>query len=256
MKNNLATLTQTLLAACCIALLGGTVAAQQTAAKEAKADPEAYALLKKAHDARQTFPQNFRGFAADFTFNDNGRITKGTLLYSDAKGVEVKIDGLSEEAKEWVNDQLSSMLAHRRGGDFAKGDGRYPLTFGEDDKNPLGRLLQLNDSMKSSYRVRDGQTVEVTRTMAGDKFTITVLETTLTEGGKFLPKHFTVTYFDAKTGQLKRTEMFTDAYANTSGLWVPASRRIIRAENGQVTARIIEISNVRLRDSGEQAVRK
>ncbi len=228
-------------------------AAQQPTEQTMKAAPAAYALLKSAHAARETFPQNFAGFTAELTFNDNGRVSKGTVAYADAKGAEMKVEGLSEEATEWLQNQLNSLLAHRRNGDFAKGDGRHSITFGDDDKSPLGRLVQLNDSMKSSYRVRDNKTVEVTRTMMGERFTITVLDTTPTEGGKFLPRNFVVTYFDAKTGALKRTDMFSDVYARNGKIWMPVSRRIVKAENGQLTTRIIEISNPKMTAAAEAA---
>lgn len=255
MNNNLQ--TSRLTAVLIIALACSAAMAQQknTMTAPAKADPEAYALLKSAHDARQTWPANFAGFTAEVLFNDNGKVSAGTLSYAGTTGAEMKVEGLSEEASEWLNNQLNSLLSHRRGGDFAKRDGSHPITFGVDDKSPLGRLLQLNDSMQSSYRVRNGQTVEVTRTMNGERFTITVLDTKPVEGGKYLPHNFTVTYFDAKTGQLKRLDMFTDSYEKKLGLWYPTSRRIVRAEDGKLTTRIVEIRHPKSKSASEQAAK-
>lgn len=256
MKKSLQTLIVTTMFA--VIFTSSTAMAQQINATTAptKANPEAFALLKSAHDARQTWPATFAGFTAEVMFNDNGKVSAGTLAYANTTGAEIKIKGLSEEAGEWLNNQLNSLLSHRRGGDFAKGDGRHPITFGVDDKSPLGRLLQLNDSLHSSYRVRDGQTVEVTRIMNGERFTITVLDTKSVEGGKYLPHNFTVTYFDAKTGQIKRSDMFTDAYEKKWGLWYPTSRRIVRAENGKLTTRIVEIRNPKSKSASEQAAKK
>jgi hypothetical protein len=240
-----------------LAITCNAAIAQQTSATAttAKADPEAYALLKSAHDARQTWPANFAGFTAEFTFNDNGKVSTGSLAYAGNTGTEIKVEGLAAEASEWLNNQFNSLLAHRRGGDFSKGDGRHAITFGVDDKSPLGRLLELHDAMQSSYRVRDGQTVEVTRTMNEERFIITVLNTQSVEGSKYLPHNFTVTYFDVKTGQLKRSDMFTDSYEKKWGVWYPTSRRIIRAENGKLTTRVIEIRNIRAKAAGEQAAK-
>ena len=241
----------------CLALLSISALAQtanSTAnAETQKADPAAWNLLKASRDTSQNFPANFAGVTADIVLNDNGKVTKGSLSYEAGKPGELKIEGLDEETKGWLNEQAMSVIAHRRGGDFAKGDGRHPITFGDDDGSPIGRRVVLNDSMKSSYRVRNQQVVEVDRTMGTDHFTITVLETTPVAGGKFLPRHFTVTYFDAKTGALKRSEAFTDEYKQIDGVWFPASRRLVRAENGKVITRIIEFQNPRIRFSGEQA---
>jgi hypothetical protein len=233
---------------CALAIVCATALAQQ------KADPQAYALLKAAHDARQVWPANFPGFTSQVSFDDNGRAFKGSISYTPAKGVEMKVAGLDEQAGDWLREQLNSLLAHRRGGDFATRDGRHPITFGEDDKSPLGRLVCLNDSMKSCYRVRNGQTSQVNRAIGDERFTIDVLETTAVEGGKYLPRHFTVTYFDAKSGDLKRADAFTDSHVKVEGIWMPSSRRVVRAENGRVTARVIEIHDPRIL-AGESAAR-
>lgn len=243
----------------CLALLAVSVLAQTAAtnsgADTKKADPAAWNLLKSARETSQNFPARFTGVTTDIVLNDHGRVTKGSLNYEASKGGELKIEDLDEDTRTWLNEQATSIIAHRRGSDFAKGDGRHPITFGEDDNSPAGRRVVLNDSMKSSYRIRNNQVAEVDRTMAGNHFTITVLETTKTPEGRFLPRHFTVTYFDAKSGALKRSEAFTDEYKLIEGVWFPAARRIVRAENGRVITRIIEFQNPRLRFNGEEATR-
>ncbi len=247
---------RTVLSIVCLALLSISALAQAASNTETKkADPAAWNLLKSTRETSQNFPANFAGVTVDIVFNDNGKIAKGTLSYEAGKAGELKLEGLDEETKGWLNDQAMSVIAHRRGGDFAKGDGRHPITFGEDDSSPAGRRVVLNDSMKSSYRIRNGQVIEVDRTMGADHFTITVLETTPVANGKFLPRHFTVTYFDAKTGAIKRSEAFTDEYKQIDGVWFPASRRVARAENGKVITRVIEFHHPRIRFSREQAAR-
>lgn len=242
-----------------LALLAVVASAQTTgqasSGEAKKADPAAWNLLKSTRETSQSFPANFAGVTVNIVLNDNGKVAKGTLSYEAGKSGELKVEGLDEDTKSWLNDQAMSVIAHRRGGDFAKGDGRHPITFGEDDNSPADRRVVLNDSMKSSYRVRNGQVVEVDRTMGMDHFTITVLETTKTPDGKFLPRHFTITYFDAKSGALKRSEAFTDEYKQVDGIWFPASRRVVRAENGNVITRVIEFHNPKIRFVSEQAAR-
>lgn len=215
----------------------------------AKADPEAWNLLKAARATREVLPDTVKRITAQLVFNDNGEIKTGTLEYEVQNQAVIKIDGLSEEAKAWVNDQVNSVLAHRRNGDFSKSDGRHPITFAANDKadkSPIGRRVELHDSMQSSYRIKNNQVVEVDRTMADDHFVINVLETTPTADGKFLPRNFIVNYFDAKTGAVKRSESFTDEYQKIDGVWVPATRRIIVAHAGKLTARLLTFQNVAL----------
>ena len=169
-----------------------------------KADPVAYKLLEEAHKNRQVMSDDFPGFTADVTFNNDGKDYKGTLRYKRGEESQVKFEGLEKDEKDWVEDQLLSIIGHRRGGDFAKGDGRYPLTLGAD-KNSFGQLINLNDKMQSSYRVRDNQVSEVTRTAGDLRFTISVIQTAKADEGKYLPQHFIVSYRDAKTGALKRS---------------------------------------------------
>jgi hypothetical protein len=212
----------------------------------AGADPAAYALLKEAHDRRATMGNDFPGITAAVVFTDSDRTATGRLSYSPREGLQLQVADLSEASRQWLEGQLRSILAHRRGGDFSQGDGRYPITFGGDDHSPLGRLVQLNDGLQSSYRVRDQQIVEVNRKAGDERFTITVLETTPVEAGKYLPRHFSVTYFDAETGAIRRVQQFTDRYARTGSAWYPTARRVITAEKGAFTTRLIELRDVRL----------
>ncbi|KAF0225996.1 MAG: hypothetical protein FD167_4890, partial [bacterium] len=103
-----------------------------------KTDPGAYDLLKEAHDARQVWPVDFAGFTAEVVFNDNGKVIVGKLSYEQKAGVVLNVEEISPESKTWLVNQLNSLLSHRRGGDFAKRDGANPITFGEDDKSPIG----------------------------------------------------------------------------------------------------------------------
>jgi hypothetical protein len=244
---------------CCLALFSIGAMAQATNSSSTtetqKADPAAWNLLKSARETSQTLPANFAGVTVEVVVNDNGKISKGVINYEAGKSVEMNVEGLSEEARGWLNDQTMSIIAHRRGGDFSKGDGRHPITFAEDDNSPAGRRIAINDQMKSHYRVRDNKVVEVDRTMGADHFIITVLETVKTPGDKNLPRHFTVTYFDAGSGAVKRTETFTDEYKLIDGVCFPTSRRMYRAENGKIVARVIEFHNPRIRFNNEQAAR-
>jgi hypothetical protein len=214
-------------------------------ASSQKPDPQAYELLRQAQSVRETFPADFAGFKAELVFNNNGKEATGTLDYQPATGAKITLSGLSEETAGWVKQQLNSLLSHRRAGDFAKGEGRHPLTLPEDDHSPLGRRVLVNDKLKSSYRVRNGQTTEVDRTM-GDRIVVTILSTLATGKGKFLPHHFVVNSFDVKTNQLLRTEMFTDEFAQLDNVWLPASRRVVFAEDGKLTARVVTLRNPQL----------
>jgi hypothetical protein len=217
-----------------------------TSAATTKTDQAAYNLLKEAHENRESFPLSFAGYSSDFTFNDNGKIYNGTFSYVPKVSLKLNVNGLSEADDKFVNEAVSSLVAHRRNPDFTKADGKYPINFGADDNSPLGRLICLDDDTKSCYRVKNAKVTQVNRTMEGMFFTINVLEITPTENGHFLPRQFTVTYFDEKTKAMKKSQSFSDEYENVNGAWLPKSRRIITSENGNSTVKSLEFKNFKL----------
>jgi hypothetical protein len=217
-----------------------------------KADPKAYEALRDTRQTRYYFTSALAGFTADLTINDNGRISIAALTYAPDEGIDLQFKTPDESREPWALEMVTNMLGHRRPASFVQGDGRWSITFGSEDNSPAGRKVLLNDPMQSSYRIRNGRVSEVSRSAGDQRFTISIMEETEAESGRYLPRHFTVTYFDAKTGAIRRTDSFTDEYRKISGAWVPASRRLIRAENGQVVTRVIEFKNPQIRLMGGQ----
>src|SRR5262249_14697360 len=91
---------------CCM-LFSISVMAQTTnsTTEPQKADPAAWNMLKSARENSQSLPTNFAGVTFDVILNDNGKIAKGSVNYEAGKSAEIKIEGLDEEAKGWLNDQ-------------------------------------------------------------------------------------------------------------------------------------------------------
>lgn len=214
-----------------IALLGAAVLMQDAAPKP---DPAAYALLEKASQARSTMPQNVAKVSGEATVNQDGKTHRLTFVYSREDGVSVEAGGAPEDVAGPLQSQLSSIYGHRRGGSFAEGDGRYPLTFTGED-GPLGRRIALNDSLKSFYRVRGDEITEVDRVMGGTRFIITIVENTRTADGKVLPKHFTVNTF-GRDGSITTSETFTDTYVQVDGVWLIQSRRVLTARDSRISS--------------------
>ena len=221
------------------------------------ADAVAYALLEGAHDARQVLPTDYPGFRCGLVYQQGDSVHEGQLVYHRKGAPEIEFSDLDEESLTWVHDQVLNQCGHRRGGDFADGDGRYPLQLGPRDDNPYGQLIVVNDDMQSSYRVRDDKVLEVTRVGDGMRFTISVIETMDADDGKYLANHFVVSYRDEQTGALKKFQGYRDRYAHVDGVWLPASRTILEVgdETSPVVRHLRYQSPVRLTDSdaGEQA---
>lgn len=172
-------------------------------------------------------PEGFPGFRAELVFRQGEKTFQGEVVYRRQGETEVRLAGIDEASLGWVRGQILNLVGHRRGGDFAKGDGRHPLELGPNDGNPFGRLVLLHDGTDSRYRVRDNRVTEVTRTMEGSRFTITVVETIDADDGKYLANHFMVSYRDAETGTLQKVEGYRDGYAKVAGVWLPTGRTVI-----------------------------
>ncbi len=211
---------------------GGKVVAPALAAPakmgNENADPKAYALLEAAHNARQVAPTDFAGYTAKISFRDGDKKCSGTVTYdrSNTKDpIQLNVAGLDEEAKAWLEDTVGNQIGHRRGGSFAQGDGRNPLTLG--DTNSFGTLIKLNDRLKSEYRVRDNKVTEVTREMGDSRFTISVIETQDGDPGKYMSTHFTVVYRNKTTGAITQVDGFHDAYTEWNKVWLPEERMVM-----------------------------
>jgi hypothetical protein len=211
-----------------------------------KADPAAYALLRQAHEARLVMPEGFPGFSADVIFTEDGKSFNGTLIYRRKGKTDIEFPSVSEKQKGWIQEKLMNLLGHRRGGDFAQGDGRNPLSFGKEPDNAFGKLIELNDGLGSSYRVNDNKVTEVTRTMGGTRFTISVLETMEADPGKYLAGHFAVAYRDEKTGALMKFEGYRDSYSQFDGVWLPTERIVVEfTEKAAPTMRSLRLKNIK-----------
>lgn len=227
-----------------------------------KADKAAYDLLKSAHDNRQVMPENFAGFSAKVMYKKDGVAHNGTLVYRRKGKTEIEFPGLTKEDFSWLEDKVLNLIGHRRGGDFNRGDGRHALSLGKLPVNNFGTLVELNDGMKSNYRVKDNKVTEVTREMGDTRFTIAVIETMEADAGKYLANHFIVTYRSAKTGDLTMLEGYRDNYAKVDGVWLPVmrfvftSKAIAPGEADTPTMQIIKFSDIKLLEAVQVAAVK
>lgn len=225
-------------------LLALAVAAGPLFAQERRADPKAVALLRQVYEKRVTWGPDFPGFTAKLTVDHQGEEHQGTVKVGKDRQVELHLP--NAEAARWAEEALRSIVAHRSAR-FAEGDGRYPLTLGPEDRHPAGRLVHLNDALDSTYRIREGQIRQINRS-AGPKqrFTIDILETTRTEEGKFLSRVYTVSFFDAASGQLLRADTFWDGYRKVGPYHLPEFRRQVTAGDGRTAWKMLRLDDIQL----------
>ncbi len=206
-------------------------------------DKQAISLFQQALSTRATW-KDFPGFTAAVIGTVDGRGFSGTARVAANGNVSLDLD--EQHAVAWVEDQLGSMAMHRRA---SSGNQPPPvLRFADqNDSHPLGRLLTfLGGAMASSYRVRDGQITVVNRAIGPQHMTITVLDNQKNAEGKFLPRSYTVQYWDAKTGQLLRTQSFQNRWTRVGRYDLPNRLTVTTASKTGLNVRSLKLEQHKL----------
>lgn len=210
-------------------------------------DPHARDLLRRAFERTARWQKDFKGFTADLTVNVSGKETSGPVIVKGPREVSVQLG--DDEIQKWVQEQLGMIAVHRGPRSFEESDGKYTLTM-EEDGHPFGTKLNIHGS-NSFYRIKDNRITQINRKMAHPgmnpfAFTINVEESAITEDQKNLTTKYTVYYYSPTDGKLTNVESFTDTHVRVGSSDLPATRRIITYENGQVVVKNLTFKNHKL----------
>ena len=211
---------------------------------DAKDDPLARELLRRAFEKTARWPADFNGFSADLTANVNGKEFTGAVTVKSAQDLTVSLP--DAEVQKWATGTISMLVVHRAHRTFDQSDGKSVLTLDRSATHPLGQTIRIHDSLHSHYCVKDDRITQITRTMGPITFTINVEDSTITADKKYLTTRYTVYYFNPQDGRLANVESFTDTHVRVGQADLPASRRIISAENGTVSVKTLTFANHRL----------
>lgn len=215
---------------------------RQESTTDAKDQPEARNLLHKAFEKTARWQPDFPGFQADLTVNVNGQEFKGKAKVKGPKDVTVSLP--NDEIQKWAQNQIGMIAVHRGPRSFEESDGKYALTLEGDNSHPLGQRVNIHgDGMESWYRVRDHRITQINRKMPHIAFTINVEDSTKTQDDKYLTTRYTVYYFSPKDGSLQNVESFFDTHIRFGDSDLPATRRIISYESGQVCTKTLSFEN-------------
>jgi hypothetical protein len=210
-------------------------------------DPQARNLLRRAFERTARWPKDFTGFTADLTVNVNGKETRGPVIVKGPREVSVQLD--NGDIQKWAQEQLGMIAVHRGPRSFEESDGKYSLTM-EEDGHPFGTKLNIHGS-NSFYRVKDNRITQINRKMAHPgmnpfAFTINVEESAITQDQKNLTTKYTVYYYSPTDSKLTNVESFTDTHLRVGSSDLPATRRIITYEDGQVIVKNLTFTNHKL----------
>lgn len=209
-----------------------TTFAQDQAGKTQQKRRSAVETMKRAHDNRGEW-KDFTGFSADIAVHDQDAKLNGALKI-DADG-EVTIQLSDSKIAEWVRADLKSLVEHR----LPTRDREYDVSFVKGEKpNALGRLIAFNDDRTHSvYRIRNNLITEVHRNMGNQKLMISVLDVQWNKERKTLPRTYTVSWTDAKTGKVTSSQLVNNRWSRVGGWDLPV--RLLKIENKADGARIV-----------------
>jgi hypothetical protein len=193
-------------------------------------------FLQRAHRARAVW-NGFPGFRAEITVSDGAVIAQGNLLISPTGQLTIDVN----QAPAWLEGKLKSFIEHR----FSASDDYQAEIIQEATTHPLGTLLAIKgDSlMGSRYRILDDVIREVHRQPEGGRFTITVLDVHRNPQGKYLPRVYSVSFWDS-AGNLVATTVELDEWTRVADWDLPLSITTVRtASSHQREVRQIRFTN-------------
>jgi hypothetical protein len=206
------------------------------------ADPEAVKLFQEAISARASWHQ-FPGFSAEIKALADGRSWRGTAKITPKGDVELNEE--DDIVAPWVREQMESMVLHR----VARSSEKPPiLRFADSDReHPMGRLLIFQGGkFASSYRVKDQQIMVVNRSLGKTNMTITVLDNDQNAEKKFLPRSYTVQYWDAVSGNLQRTETIQNRWTRLGSWDLPTLLTVLTSSGTGQSVKTMTLSQHRL----------
>jgi hypothetical protein len=208
-------------------------------------DPQARALLQRAFENTARWQADFPGFSADLTVNTNGQKVSGTVVVKGPRDVTVQLP--DEAIQKWAQEQIGMIAVHRAARKFEESDGKHRLTLEADTDHPMGRRLGIHgDGLQSFYRIKDDRITQINRKMPHVAFTINVEESSKTQDNKQLTTKYSVYYFSPQDAKLRNVESFTDQHVRVGASDLPAARRILSYENGEVMVRTMTFQNHKL----------
>ena len=215
---------------------------------DSRIDAAAVAKFEKAIAARAAW-NDFKGFSSKVSVYLDGRQHEGLVSVKGDGEVSFGEPKLEDEAaRDWVRDQLHSMVIHRVPSSGIRS--KPVLSFADTDADhPLGRLLTFHGGrFASTYRVRDDEITVVNRNLGRENMSLQMLDSERNAEGKVLPRAYQVQYRDAETGAIARVETMRNRWQRIGKLDLPESLSQTVSSAGGVSVRSMKLSSIKLAD--------
>jgi hypothetical protein len=189
-------------------------------------DVQARRLLQCAQGAFQKWPEGFAGFSAAIHCRDGETVVDGEARVLTGGCVEIRL--AHDTLAAWAERALGAISLARTPRFFKDGDGRFPVTWGPDDRHPLGRGVRVHlpgtgwrvYRIDPKGRIRQHENVEPTT-----RATATYEDFMRACPGRVLPTRIQILNWDVMTRTVVETADIEDAYERHAHVWLPVKRR-------------------------------
>lgn len=200
--------------------------------------------LRAAMERRYTWSADFTGFRGRVELAETGKPAV-RASFTVNPDLSVKVDAPDDATRALLRNELSSFVTHRKPTDF---DVTYAeTTFVQKSRTPDGAvvLVAAGDPLMTTYTIRDGEIVEMGRSMGRVSYMARDRSKLKTEDGRMITVDYDVTYASNETHATISTERTRDGYTRVGKFWVPQSRRVEREEGGRTVTRELTLSDLR-----------
>lgn len=203
-------------------------------------------LLRAALGKRYTWDAAFPGFSGEATLVETGKApVRGRFVVGP--DLSVKVDAGDEVARAALRNEISSFVTQRKDTVF---DLAYAeTTFARKTVRPDGAVVAIavGDPLATSYTVKDGDIVEVGRSMGRVSYLVRERSRLRTEDGRSITVEYDVSYLGNETQQALSVERTRDAYGRLGTYWVPLGRAVEKQEGGATpVSRQLVLTDVRI----------
>ena len=210
-----------------------------------RTDSGARELLRRALMKRYTWDAGFPGFRGAWELRETGAMPV-TGRFEVRPDLTVQVEATDAAARAVMRNEISSFITQRKPVAF---DETYGATaFARSATRPDGStvVVAVGDPLATTYTIKGGEIVEVSRSMGRLSYTARELRTIATGDGRTITAEYDVIYTSNEDQSRIAVEHTVDAYEPRDGWWVPAGRRTERTEAGSpATVREIRFTNVR-----------
>jgi hypothetical protein len=188
--------------------------------------------VRRALARRYTWDATFPGFKGEAQLTQPGQ-SPVRARFVVGRDLSVRVEASDAAAKAALTNEISSFVTMRKDVPF---DVTYAeTTFVKDAPRADGAVVvtAAGDPLATSYAIRDGRIVEVSRSLGRVSYLARDRATLSTEDGRDLSVEYDVVYRSTADGADLAVERTRDSYAKVGRYWLPSGRRVDRSAAGQ-----------------------